>query len=304
MVILTVVEDDPWQEFKQWLRASFKQSTFEEYLWRTEKFREALHIQKPEELNALTSTSITRYLGTLGSSRSYAYAIINLLKFHGLDALANRVPTPVTYVQKIPEWLPEPVIQQVLIDKHAPDSRMSALAAVTYDLGLRAEEVLMLNVGPGNVGTPWIDLETGHANIFREKTRAFPWQTHKLSGWAKEKLLAHISQGQKGAPLFTSKQSQASRMTYDAMHAQWGFWMEDLGTTNLKHHFLRHSKLTWMAVEGKDLVDIMRFAGHSNLGSTSIYLHMGQAFKNNPLSSIESIKESKIYEEAEQALGV
>lgn len=60
------------------------------------------------------------------------------------------------------------------------------------------------------------------------------------------------------------------------------------GVTGVRVHDVRHSHLSWLANNGADLVTVMKRAGHSDLKTTSRYLHVVPGEKDRALAALET----------------
>jgi len=298
-----MVQPDKGDLFRRYLTAQYRPATVVTYTYAYTNF---LHWKQENRVENLTPADVMNYLETLPESARavHAYAIKAYLEFYGKHDLASKVPVPrASYSMKLPTWIPEPVLMWLV--REAPRPVIKAILAVGYDLALRLNELVILNRVP-RPDTPYIDLETGEANIYREKTKRYPWQQMQLSEWALKYLRAYrdfvrSDDASNEKPLFvtlTGRRVNASDVEYHFKN-----WLEkDLGLDTGGFKILRHSKLTWMAVEGKELVEIAKYAGHSTPNPTLIYIHAASQFRKNPLAYIDWMKSSTIYDDAKEII--
>lgn len=87
-----------------------------------------------------------------------------------------------------------------------------------------------------------------------------------------EKYLRGLPPGYSG-PLFPSRQS--ARLSVRRIRSMWRTWQQRAGFDHLyPFHSLRHSAVTNIYRETKDIRVAQRFARHANLQTTTIYAHV------------------------------
>lgn len=92
-----------------------------------------------------------------------------------------------------------------------------------------------------------------------------------------EKYLRGLPRGwasrPRGGPLFPSRQS--ARLSVRRIRSMWRTWQQRAGFDHLyPFHSLRHSAVTNIYRETKDIRVAQRFARHANLQTTTIYAHV------------------------------
>lgn len=303
-----------WADFREWMKAEYRPITCTHYWSCCRRFIEWARIKSPQELGTVSPSLFLEYDRELknngvGSRQQHGFALRSMLAYFGYNDLVGKVPARRETVQKPPKWLPKPVIDVMV--EHAPDERMKALTSLSYDLALRIREALMFNITP-KPGTVYIDLRKGQANIYREKTKLYPWLLTQVSNETMERIRGYMKVRNKtsdalftSTPYFEGGKGGGRLSVFHAEHL-WHKWMGQLKMDPYTWNFkmLRHSKLTWMHVQGKDLVEIAKFAGHSTPNPTMIYLHLASQWEHNPEMFLTDIKGSVIYAEAKQALGI
>lgn len=290
------------QDFKRFLVESYRPGTVYEYMWRVKLFTDWLGGTPIEKVDQTLIINYMHYLKEkVTQPTTYAYALKCYFEFLGRNDLSGKVPVQRINVQKIPLWLPEPAIK-VLVSG-IKDTRSKAMACLMYDLALRTNEALMLNYGVVKEDKPYVDLESGVANVMRLKTKQYPFSILNLSKWATDQTanFAAMWAISEGSPMFSSKPYRAwlkggGRMsTSEAVY----LWRRERKRFNLPDdftlHCFRHSKLTWMAVMGESIIDISKFAGHSSTSPTLIYTHIAQQFHNHPELYLKPFKDSTLY---------
>jgi integrase len=291
-------------QFKTFLEESYRPGTVYEYLWRVRKFLDWLGGAPIKSVDQNTIVEYIRYLRQNGvrQTSTYAYALKCYFEFIGRNDLSGKVPVRRENVGKIPIWLPEPALKVLIA--HIGDERMKVLATVMYDLALRVSEALMLNVGPLDSNIPWVDVQARLANVYRLKTKSYPFNVLPMSGWACKVVEGYIAKNGigYGMPLFTTKpympwMKGGGRMS-DGEASY--LWRNVRKAFNLPEQFtlhcLRHSRLTWKAVEGETIIDISKFAGHASTSPTLIYTHLAQQFLSKPEVILEPFRQCTLYD--------
>ncbi len=299
-----------WGLFERFMASQYRPATVQEYRWRYKKFLETMNIKTVKDLQQLTTLNVIDYIDDLkkrlGNTSTHAYAVKALLEFHGMKNLAAQVPAPRGWAKFEPKWIPWPVLK-MMIDSHSPNKRMKAISALGYDLALRISEAVALNRVP-RPDTQYVDTRKGLARIYRLKTRQYPIQLLQVSEWALEHVRKYLAIRRDNDPaLFTSLEfvpgAGGGRISARNVERYWGLWTQSLGYPYpCTYKVLRHSRLTWMAIEGKSIIEIAKFAGHTSTNSTLIYTHIGQQFTSNPMMFLDDLKKSEIYEPGRKAL--
>jgi integrase len=285
--------------YRQFLEAQYRPSTVAVYWRATANF---VHWMRMHGM-PVTIEGVTRYLSTVpaGARPLHAYAIKSYLGFMGFEQVARQVPVPRgSYIRIRPQmWFPYPLIKYMV--EHTSSARLAAMIAVAYDLALRREELRRLNRAQLE-NEPYVDVGTGRAIVYRMKTRQYPWQQLQLSRWAITYLRRYLDSRADGGPaLFAGPDGQ--RLSPSAIDAFIrGRLRDEFGVPGVSMKAFRHSRLTWMAVEGHSLIDIAKWAGHSTPNPTLVYIHAAERFRMNPLASIEFLKGTPIYPTAVRLL--
>jgi len=302
--------------FHEWLRTRYRPSTVPLYLRHVRGFMDWLQ-RRGLALEQLTPESLMEYKLTLDQrgverQRPYLYAIRSLLEYKGLRHIAEQVPIPSEHVVRQPTWLPEPLIH-LLIEKMEFFPRLQALAALSYDLALRINEAIPMLRTPGVPNEPWVDLANLRAQVRREKTRRYPLQILPLSPWAAKYIQRYLDERDDDDPhLFVTK-SEASRdwrgpperpvrpLSFKTAEGDWNATMK-LFRLPFRFHFLKHSRLTNMALAGRPIAEMQDFVLHTNPTSTLVYIHAASLYRTRPESILEYFKHSWLLPEAEGVL--
>jgi len=282
--------DDVYRNF---LEAQYRPSTVSVYWRATASFVNWMRMHGMP----VTIEGVTRYLSTVpaGARPLHAYAIKSYLGFTGFEQVSRQVPVPRgSYTRIRPQiWFPYPVVRYIV--EHTSSVRLAAMIAVSYDLALRREELRRLNrVQVGD--EPHVDIGTGKAIVYRMKTRQYPWQQLQLSKWSMAYLRRYLNKRTDDGPvLFAGPDGgRLSPSGIDAFIR--GHLRDEFGTPGVSIKAFRHSRLTWMAVEGHSLIDIAKWAGHSTPNPTLIYIHVAEQFRMNPLMAIDFLKGTGLYD--------
>ena len=180
---------------------------------------------------------------------------------------------------KVPDRLPDVLsVEQAneLLSQDFPASptglRDKAMLEVLYGCGLRASELVALNVSD-------VLFEEGCLRAFGKgsKERIVP-----ISGMAEAALRAYLEGGRPelakgartGALFLNARGGRLSRQSLHAVVARAGL---AIGVRNLHPHTLRHSFATHMLEGGADLRVIQDILGHADISTTQIYTHVSRA---------------------------
>jgi integrase len=283
--------------FIRYLEAQYRPSTVYVYRRAIERFVDFMR-GRP-----LSMESVMRFIDSLGPGERpvYAYAIRTYLNYSGHESLARQIPVPRgSYTQmSMQAWLPWPLVKYMA--DHTSSPKLAAMMAVAYDLALRRNELRMLNRVP-MANQPYINLSNGKAVVYRMKTRQYPWQQLWVSKWALAHLHRYLrTRTDDGEALFVNPAGE--RLSSSAIDAFVRSRLRsEFGVDGISVKTFRHSKLTWMAVEGHSLIDIAKWAGHTTPNPTLTYIHAAERFRTDPLSSIEFLKGTPIYRIAVELL--
>jgi integrase/recombinase XerD len=164
------------------------------------------------------------------------------------------------------------------------DRAMLMLAAQT---GLRASELLSLNVGDVHLGTG------AHVNCIGKgrKQRITPLTkttTRMLRAWLAERA------GQPGDPLFPTGHGRA--LSRDALERRLAKHAAaatracpSIATKNVTPHVLRHTAAMRLLRAGIDTTVIALWLGHEQVETTQIYLHADLEIKERALARTEPV---------------
>ena len=300
-----------WAEYRKFMGHEYREGTAYQYWNRCNRFLIWAAIRTPQQLTNLNSGIFLKYDDYLKKQgitqrNTHGFAIRSMLQYFGLNELSGKVPARRDTVQAIPRWMPDPILMMML--GYAPHIRLKALTAVAYDLALRVSEAMLLDIVP-NPNKAYIDLETGSARVYRLKTKQFPWQLLQVSKSTLD--LLNVYNEQERVPdktaLFTTKPYReggngGGRMSKETAETDWRKWMKNLGLVGWEFKMLRHSRLTWMSVQGNSLTDIAKFAGHSSPNPTLIYTHLSMMWEKTPMMFLEELKGSVLYQPAKEML--
>lgn len=232
----------------------------------------ASFVGKP--LDEVSERDVTNYLYDLKKSCSdrslcrHAYALKSFFEWLGRHDVASRIPTPSTWNVSTPKWLEEDKVETIVNAAFA--IRDKALLQAAYDLALRVSEVCLLD-------RDFLSLRSRTMKVLRLKRRGFREDILPIEDRTAE-LLKQYLDGRLDAnqALFVARSVKGgvSRMSHDAVNYAFKRACKAAGIENVTFHVLRHSKLTHMAISGADIATIAKFAGHSNINSTLVYIHL------------------------------
>jgi integrase/recombinase XerC/integrase/recombinase XerD len=153
------------------------------------------------------------------------------------------------------------------------DVRDRAMFELAYACGLRAEELVQLNVGS-------VDYESEEVRVEGKgsKTRIVPAGEPALRAIARyvERARPALSDGRGEAALFLSKSGR--RLSTSDVRRRLRVWARHASVQGGVHpHALRHSFATHLLDGGADLRAIQEMLGHASVSTTQIYTRVESA---------------------------
>lgn len=264
------------ETYRKWVSLSKSKNTALAYMGTVRDF--TAKIGKQPGLASLED--IVNYLSQIEraqSSKSYsrhAYALRNFYGFLG-SALANKIPTPAAFETYIPKWLyPERV--EALVNS-TDDVLKRAVLQTSYDLALRVNEVPLLN-------RDWLLDHT--MKVVRLKRRGLKEDLLPISERSSSILEEYLSQRGDDCPaLFISRSmGDIRRISHDVVNRIFLGACRRVGIKDVSFHALRHSRVTHMAIDMirstgyADHIRLAKFAGHGNINSTLVYVHLASIY--------------------------
>ena len=151
--------------------------------------------------------------------------------------------------------------------------RDRALLEIAYSSGLRAEELVSLDV-------PSIDFDGEQLRVEGKgsKTRIVPVGEPALAALARylERARAALASGDDEAALFLSKSGR--RLSTSDIRRRLRVWSRHAAVQGGMHpHALRHSFATHLLEGGADLRSIQELLGHASISTTQIYTRIESA---------------------------
>jgi site-specific recombinase XerD len=182
---------------------------------------------------------------------------------------AELLPTPKAQ-SKLPRVL-GPAEVSALLDRIPATTplevRDRALFEVTYSCGLRAEEIVNLDVGSAD-----FDAETLRVLGKGSKTRIVP-----IGEPAQRALTRYLERGRpalatsgREEALFLSRRGR--RLSTSDVRRRLALWVREAAVAgHISPHTLRHSFATHLLEGGADLRSIQELLGHSSISTTQVY---------------------------------
>ena len=178
--------------------------------------------------------------------------------------------------QRLPKTL-KPSEVAALLDRIPASTplelRDRALFELAYACGLRAEELVLLDVGS-------VDFDAEEVRVFGKgsKTRTVPAGEHALRA-----LAAYLERGRNALrpddeepALFLSKSGR--RLSTSDVRRRMRVWTRHAALAGgVSPHWLRHSFATHLLEGGADLRAIQEMLGHSSLSTTQVYTRVESA---------------------------
>lgn len=274
--------------YEGWVKRSKSEATARVYLSHVRKFVDFLGGDvDTKEITPLDVSSFQDTLERKGySARSInhvGYAIMSFLEAVGRSDIAKLVPTP-PYEAKVPEWLPEDKILEVIDLAERPLDR--AILSIGYELAMRREEITLLNLD-------WYDRKNRTMKVYRLKHRGSspPEYVLPIRSWAVINLGEYLDyryeeqDGLESKPLFIVKyRKRYKRITEYGILKIYRRIASQAGVNIPFHAFTKHSRLTNYAIymiekHGQaDLTVLAKFAGHKNPASTLVYIHLASQY--------------------------
>jgi site-specific recombinase XerD len=204
-------------------------------------------------------------------------ACFRVLVEHGLME-AN--PAELLASPKLPQRLPralKPADVSALLDRIPASTpleiRDRALFELAYACGLRAEELVDLDVGSLDFDAEQVRVE-GKGG----KTRFVPVGEHALGAVAHylERARGALDAGTEEPALFLSKTGR--RLSTSDVRRRLRTWARQAASQGAVHpHALRHSFATHLLEGGADLRAIQAMLGHSSISTTQVYTRVESA---------------------------
>src|SRR5918998_2253950 len=181
---------------------------------------------------------------------------------------------------KLPQRLPralKPADVAALLDRipsSTPlEARDRALFELAYACGLRAEELIRLDVGS-------VDFDAEHVRVEGKggKTRFVPVGEHALAALTRylERARGALDAGTGEPALFLSKTGR--RLSTSDVRRRLRTWARHAAAQGAVHpHALRHSFATHLLEGGADLRAIQALLGHASISTTQVYTRVESA---------------------------
>ena len=209
---------------------------------------------------------------------------------------------PPKAAQRLPKALPvDDAVQLASFHNVEADpwieARDAAMTELLYSCGLRAAELVGLDVRPDqhtqSQGRGWVDLEAGDAHVQGKgsKRRIVPVGSKAVQ--ALQAWLAQRSSGLAGAAQLKAQAEPAlfigrrgERLSGQSVWSRLKQRGQQAGLASGVHpHVLRHSFASHMLQSSGDLRAVQELLGHSSIATTQIYTrldfqHLAQAYEN------------------------
>jgi integrase/recombinase XerC/integrase/recombinase XerD len=214
---------------------------------------------------------------TLARKLASLRAFYRVLVEHGVVAAnpADLLPAP-KQPQRLPRTLKAGDVAALLdrIPAGTPlELRDRALFELAYGSGLRAEELVNLDVGS-------VDFDAEHVRVEGKggKTRFVPCGEHALRSLTRylERARSTLAADPAEPALFLSKSGR--RLSTSDVRRRLRTWARHAAAQGAVHpHALRHSFATHLLEGGADLRVIQELLGHSSLSTTQVYTRVESA---------------------------
>lgn len=148
--------------------------------------------------------------------------------------------------------------------------RDRAILEMIYGCGLRASEVVGLNLGD-------LDFEAEYVRVFGKgsKEREVPFGTEALRAMSQYLKIRRPPPGVKEKAVFLNK--AGGRLSDRGLRRLLQKYLRQTAIARrITPHALRHSMATHMLENGADLRTIQELLGHASVSTTQIYTHVGR----------------------------
>lgn len=195
----------------------------------------------------------------------------SLYKFLCRDSRLEKNPARLVKGPKLSRRLPDVFTQsqmEEVFDGHFNLARDRAVVELLYDEGLRISELAGLDIGD-------VNFAKGEVKVFGKgrKERIVP-----LSSRAAQAVRDYLTQDARTAgPLFINEKKSARLGVRDLRRIVNYYLSQLAGAPAHNPHALRHSFATHLLERGADLRAVQELLGHSSLGATQVYTHVGAA---------------------------
>jgi tyrosine recombinase XerC len=182
---------------------------------------------------------------------------------------AELLPAPKAH-SKLPRVLGPDEVAKLLdrIPATTPlEVRDRAIFELTYSCGLRAEEVVNLDVGSVD-----FDSESVRVHGKGSKTRIVPIGEPAQRALERyiERARPALAGGSSGPALFLSRRGR--RLSTSDVRRRLALWVREAAVAgHISPHTLRHSFATHLLEGGADLRSIQELLGHSSVSTTQVY---------------------------------
>ncbi len=195
----------------------------------------------------------------------------SLYKFLCRDSRLEKNPARLVKGPKLSKRLPDVFTQSQMEDVlngHFNLARDRAVVELLYDEGLRISELAGLDIDD-------VNFAKGEVKVLGKgsKERIVP-----LSSRAAEAVRDYVTQDMRTTgPLFINEK-KSSRLGVRDLRRIVNYYLSQLpGAPARNPHSLRHSFATHLLERGADLRAVQELLGHTSLGATQVYTHVGAA---------------------------
>lgn len=245
-----------------------------EYLacMQTSDFYEFLGSLKRKDGEKLNSSSVARIVAAIKSFYRYLHEDIKLISINPTEGLKQP-----KIKRALPKYLKEEEMISLLQSVNKLNSKYPerdyAILSVFLNTGVRESELIGINTDDINGDTLIV---RGKGN----KEREIPLTENCINAIDRY-LRTKIHHD--GKALFTSERN--NRICTETVIGLVKKYLSVIGKGDLSPHKLRHSCFTNLASNGTDIRTIQDIAGHANISTTTIYLHVNNSAKRKALAN-------------------
>ncbi len=221
----------------------------------------------------VVESTISRYLSALKSFFSYM-ELAGIINSNPVEKVRHP-----RLRRKIPDFLsPEEVVELLNVFDNEKNLREKTILSLLYYCGLRVSELCNLRVEDVSLSPPYIKVLMGKGN----KDRLVPLN-EKVVQLVEEYL-------EKESPrfyLFPGKRNSSLKMYESTVFRILKKAAKKAGIRkNVHPHVLRHSFATHLVMNNVSVKVVQELLGHSNLSTTSIYLHVADKEKYDAVKKL------------------
>ncbi len=221
----------------------------------------------------VVESTISRYLSALKSFFSYM-ELAGIMNSNPVEKVRHP-----RLRRKVPDFLsPEEVVELLNVFDNEKNLREKTILSLLYYCGLRVSELCNLRVEDVSLSPPYIKILMGKGN----KDRLVP-----LNEKVVQLVEEYLEKERPRFYLFPGKRNSSLKMYESTVFRILKKAAKKAGIRkNVHPHVLRHSFATHLVMNNVSVKVVQELLGHSNLSTTSIYLHVADKEKYDAVKKL------------------